>query len=137
MGFILRTMPVVLLAILLSACNYITFTPHSTKKKQKEKPSVILLNSIIEFRQEQNSWPFSKEEFMNKGKKYRDAFVGFPYLRTEFKVVDDNTMVFSFYDYMKDAQQFKETGKVDINGYQGQVKFYKEKDKFVWKLKMK
>jgi hypothetical protein len=134
MKFFFRILPCLLI---LASCNSFTYTPHSKKKAQREKPSVVLLNSIIEFREEQNAWPFSKEEFMSKGKKYRDAFAGFPYTRTVFKVIDNNTMVFSFYDHVKDVQQYNQTGKSDLNGYQGEVKFFKDNEKFIWKLKMK
>jgi hypothetical protein len=136
MNKLVRTTPALLLLI-LSACSSITYTPHSPKKMQKEKPSVVLLNAIIEYREEQNAWPFSKEEFVSKGKKYKDAFVGFPYSRTAFKVIDNNTMVFSFYDHVQDVQNYQQTNKTDFNSYWGEVKFFKEKDKFIWKLKMK
>jgi len=128
---------VFLLVTYASGCNYFTFTPRSKKKVQKEKPSIVLLDRIIEFREEYNAWPFSIEEFINKAKKYKDAFEGLPYLTTKFKVIDNNTMTFSFYDHIKDVQNYKETEKIDLNSYYGEVRFYKENDKFMWKIKMK
>jgi hypothetical protein len=122
--------------IFLSGCNYFTYTPRSKKNIQREKPSVVLLNRIIEFREEYNSWPFSKEEFTSTGSKYKEAFDGFPYMQTTFKVIDNNTMNFSFSEHVKDIQNYQETRKADLNSYGGQVRFYKEKDKFIWKLKM-
>lgn len=103
---------------------------------QKAKPSIVLLDRIIEFREENNAWPFSKEEFINTGVKYREAFAGFPYLKTTFKVVDNNTMTFSFSEHQKDVEKYKETQQVDLNSYGGQARFYKEGEKFMWKLKM-
>jgi hypothetical protein len=129
--------PVLLTAVLFSRCNYVTYTPHSKKKIQHEKPSVVLLNRIIEYREEFNGWPFSKEEFISKGSKYKEVFEGFPYMQTTFKVIDNNTMTFSFYEHVKDIQNYKETNKVDLNSYGGEAKFYKEKEKFIWKIKMK
>lgn len=119
-----------------SGCNYFTYTPGSKKNIQREKPSVVLLNRIIEFREEYNSWPFSKEEFTSKGSKYKEVFDGFPYMQTTFEVIDNNTMTFSFYDHVKDIQHYQRTRRTDLNSYSGRVKFYKEKDKFIWKLKM-
>lgn len=136
MSLLIRTGCMFLLVSLV-ACSHVTYTPRSKKKVQREKPSVVLLNRIIEFREEFNAWPFSKEEFISKGIKYREAFEGFPYLQARFKVIDNNTMTFSFYEHITDVRNFQQTQQVDLNSYAGEVKFYKEKDKFIWKLKMK
>ncbi|MBL7745166.1 MAG: hypothetical protein JNN00_16950 [Chitinophagaceae bacterium] len=131
-------LPVLIFLIALSySCNYVTYSPRSKRQQQREKPSVVLLDRIVEFREEFNSWPFSKEEFTGKGQKYKEAFDGFPYTRTDFKVKDNNTMTFSFYDHIKDMQNYRQSGKVDLNGYWGEVRFFKEKDKFIWKIKMR
>ena len=118
------------------SCNTITFTPRSKKNIQKEKPSPVLLEKIIDFRKEFNSWPFSREEMVAKGGAYRSAFDGFSYLQIRFKVIDNNTMTFYFSEHRKDVQNFKETQKIDLNSYGGEVKFYKEKENFIWKIKM-
>lgn len=126
----------ILLIILLASCNHLTYTPRSKKNIQREKPSVILLNAILDYRVEQYDWPVSREEFVNKGKKYRDAFEGFPYSYTRFKNIDSNTMVFYFSGHIKDQHAYNETQKVDLNNYSGRVRFYKDKGRFTWKLKM-
>ena len=46
-------------------------------------------------------------------------------------------MVFSFSEHVKDIQHYKETNKIDLNSYAGNVRFFKENGKFIWKLKMK
>ena len=120
----------------VASCNTITFTPRSKKNIQKEKPSPVLLEKIIDFRKEFNSWPFSREEMIAKGGAYRSAFDGFSYLQIRFKVIDNNTMTFYFSEHRKDVQNFKETQKIDLNSYGGEVKFYKEKENFIWKIKM-
>ena len=120
-----------------TACNYVTYTPRSKKNIQREKPSPVLLDRILEFRQEFNSWPFSKEEFTGKGGKYKQAFEVFPYLSVKFNVIDNDNMVFTFYDHIRDRQNYHETKKVDLNSYSGEVRFFKEKDLFIWKIKMK
>jgi len=103
---------------------------------QREKPSIVLLDRIIQFRYENNVWPFLKEEVINKGQKYKEAFAGFPYLQTKFKVIDNNKMTFSFSEHYKDVQNYQQTRKIDLSSYVGQVWFYKEREKFIWKLKM-
>lgn len=45
-------------------------------------------------------------------------------------------MVSSFHEHVKDAHNYQQTGKIDLNTYGGEVRFYKEKDTFIWKLKM-
>lgn len=74
---------------------------------------------------------------MGKGVEYARAFDGFSYTYTRFKTVDSTTMIFYFSGHVKDQASYEETQKVDLNGYNGSVKFYKEKGKFLWKLKMK
>ena len=44
----------------------------------------------------------------------KEAFAGFPYLTTKFKVIDNNTMTFSFTEHQKDVQKYKETQLVDL-----------------------
>jgi len=130
--------PLVAMGLLLfsASCNYVTYSPRSKKQVQQEKPSVVLLNRIIEFREEFNSWPLSKVDYMYKAEKYRESFAGFPYAQTEFKLIDNNTMIFYFHEHIKDTRNYQQTGKIDLNSYGGEVKFYKEKDTFIWKLKM-
>jgi len=123
--------------IAFASCNYFTYTPRTKRQVQREKPSVVLLQRMVEFREEFNSWPFTMEEFIGKGQKYKEAIQGFPYRQTKFDVIDNNTMIFSFFDHKKDAENYKQTTLVDLNSYNGYVKFYKEKDKFIWKLKMR
>ncbi len=116
------------------ACNYVTYTPRSSKNKQKEKPSIVLYERIIDFRIENNSWPVSKEDFISKGRKYSEVLKGFPYTTLLFKIKDSNHMVFTYMDHVKDVENFKQTEKIDLNSYQGTVKFFKENNRFIWKI---
>jgi hypothetical protein len=125
-----------LLILVFAACNYVTYTPRTKKQVRREKPSIMILSRIVDFRIEHNSWPLSKEDFISKGKKYNEAFEGFPYYYTEFKIIDSNRMTFYFSRHIKDLQQHEQTQKVDLNAYGGRVRFYKENGRFVWKLKM-
>lgn len=124
------------LLIVLSSCKYFTYVPKGKRHTQMEKPSIVLLNAIIDYRLEHEGWPYTKEEFMSKGPKYRHAFDGFPYGYVYFKVIDNDKMTFYFSDHIKDRKAYEQTGKIDLNSYGGNVRFYKEKDKFIWKLKM-
>src|SRR5258705_13867835 len=105
--------------IFFASCNWFTYTPRSKKNIQREKPSVILLNRMIEFREEFNTWLYSKEGFISKGKKYMDAFDGFPYLATRFKVIDDDRMIFFFSDHKRDRERYERTEQIDLNSYGG------------------
>ena len=122
--------------VFFTSCNYFTYTPRSKKNIQREKPSVVLLNRIIEYREEFHDWPYSQQGFASKGKKFMDAFEGFPYLETRFKVIDDDRMIFFFSDHKKDNERYEKTRQIDLNSYGGEVKFYKKDNKFIWKLKM-
>ena len=80
-------------------------------------------------------WPNSKTDFISKGLKYYEVFENFPYQQTDFKIIDSNTMVFSYSQHIKDVRNFEKTEKVDLNSYDGSVRFYKVNGKFIWKIK--
>lgn len=122
--------------MLLSSCQYITYTPRSRMQQQLAKPSYVLLDRIVEFRQSFNEWPLSKEYFMAKGPRYKEAFNGFQYLNTRFKIVDNDNLVFYFDQHIRDKAAEQESGKTDLNALGGEVKFYKQDGKFLWKIKM-
>jgi hypothetical protein len=126
---------VIFLAVSINACNYVTYTPRSAKNKLAEKPTALLFDRIIDFRVEYNSWPVSKEDFISKGNKYKDAFKDSPYLTVEFKRKDSNNMTLYYTDHLKDVETNKRTNKTELNSYRGSVKFYKEHDRFLWKSK--
>ncbi|MEO5942581.1 MAG: hypothetical protein ABIP30_15230 [Ferruginibacter sp.] len=46
-------------------------------------------------------------------------------------------MIFSFSGYISDVQRYNDTKEIDLNAYNGTVKFWKENGKFLWKIKMK
>lgn len=124
------------LLISFSGCGLVTYTPHTRKQQQKAKPSIVLIQRIIEFREEFNAWPLSKEEFIYKSQKYKDAFNDFPYLSVVFRPIDNDRMTFIFTEHKKDVQLARENKQIDLNSFGGEVRFYKEKNQFVWKIKM-
>ncbi len=67
-----------LCALVFAACNYVTYTPRSKKNIQREKPSVVICNHIVDFRVEQNAWPVSKSDFISKGKNIMKRLNIFP-----------------------------------------------------------
>ncbi len=122
--------------VILFSCNNLTFTPRSKNNINREKPSILLFERIVDFRIEQMGWPTSRQDFIGKGIKYYEVFQDFKYATTTFKIIDSNKMIFSFSDHIQDIKNYKETEKVDLHSYGGKVTFYKENDKFLWKLKM-
>lgn len=87
----------------LVSCNHVTYIPRSKTSIRREEPSILLLESIVDFRVAQNSWPVSGTDFTSKGIKYYKAFENFPYTDVQFKTIDSNTMVFYFSGHIKDV----------------------------------
>jgi hypothetical protein len=127
---------ILMVIIFSTSCNQFTYTPRSKKQQQVAKPSVVLLDNIIHFRENFNEWPSSKEYFMSKGTRYLQSFNGWKYLTTGFTIADNDNMVFYFSNHIKDEEAYKTTNKIDLNSLGGEVKFYKENGKFMWKIKM-
>jgi hypothetical protein len=122
--------------LVLSGCNIIMITPHSKKQQQHAKPSMLLIEDILEFREKNNSWPISKVDFASKSDKYKQAINAFPYLNIQFKIVEQDKMIFYFDSHIFDVENQRRTKKIDLNAYGGEVRFFKEKGKFLWKTKM-
>lgn len=122
--------------LILSGCEYITFTQHTKKQRQLAKPSTLLLVFILEFREKNNAWPISKNDFAFKSVKYKHAISEFPYLNIRFKIIDQDNMIFYFDSHIDDVENEKTTKKLVVNAYGGEVRFYKESGKFLWKTKM-
>jgi len=132
-----KIFPLTLLAtVLLCGCDSFIFTPRRKKNIHREQPSIVLLNKIVDYREENNTWPSSKETFIRSSPKYKEAFEGFPYAYVFFKIKDNNTMTFYFTDHIKDMKNYEQTRKIELNAYRGYVRFYKENGKFIWKIKM-
>lgn len=121
----------------LLSCNHFTATPHSKKQQLLERPSALLCDRIVDFRIGEGGWPISKLDFSNKGIKYYEAIKDFPYQTTEFKIKDSTEMIFYFSDNIKDIKKYDRTKKIDLNSYNGNIHFWKEDGKFLWKINMK
>ena len=132
----MKTCCLALIALCMVSCNNITYRPRTKMQQVIAKPSPLIFDKIVEFRIEQTGWPISRADFISKGKKYEWAFKDFRYLSTKFKVTDSNRMTFYFSQYIQDIEREQRTKKADLNSYGGYVKFYRENDKFIWKLKM-
>jgi hypothetical protein len=126
---------IISLSLLVSACNYFTYTPRHRNQKRAEKPSIFIYEKIVEFRQEQGRWPSTKEDMITKGQKYYDVFKGFKYNHTHFKIKDSGTMIFYFSEHMADQANYTQTQLTDLNSFRGSVRFFKVKDKMLGKSK--
>lgn len=113
-----------------ASCNHITYTPRSKKNIQREKPPVLMLARMVDFRLEEGRWPVSKQDFISRGAKHARLFKGFPYTQTDFKIIDINRMVFYFSGHEKDIKNYNNTEMVDLNSYSGRVKFIRRMTSF-------
>jgi hypothetical protein len=125
------------LLLILISCNYVTYNPKSKKKQLQATPSVLIFERMVDFRIEQGGWPSSMEDFRSKGIRYYEVVNDFPYQSTQFKIKDSNNMTFYFADHISDIKEYNKTQKTDLNAYNGSVRFWKEGEKFLWKIKMK
>jgi hypothetical protein len=119
------------------SCNNFTFRPHSKKQQSLERPSIVLCDRIVDFRVAEGSRPTSLSDFMNKGIKYYEVASNFPYKTTEFKRKDSTEMTFYFSNHIKDIKNYDKSQKIDLNSYNGNIRFWKEGGRFVWKINMK
>jgi hypothetical protein len=122
--------------LLLSACKYVTYTPRAKSQKRREKPSIFICERIVEFRQKEGRWPYSRADFISKGQQYYDVLKGFKYNAFDFSIKDSNTMTAYFSDHIQDQANYELTRKVDLGDYGGRIRFFRVKDKFVYKIKM-
>jgi hypothetical protein len=129
--------PVAIVSLfLVSACNYVTYTPRAKSQKRHEKPSIFICERIVEFRQSQGRWPVSREDFITKGQQYYDVLKGFKYTYFDFHIKDSNTLTAHFYGHVQDIANAEQTQKTDLGDYSGKIRFFKVKDKFAYKIKM-
>ena len=133
---IIRALTIATIVLIFTSCNYITYIPRSKASVRRAAPSMLLLEKIADFRVEQHSWPVSTEDFISKGTKYYNAYKDFNYTETWFKIIDSNTMVFYFTGHIVDIEDYNASQKINLNSYNGRAKFFKQNDKFIWKLTM-
>jgi hypothetical protein len=123
--------------LLFNSCNYFSYTRHTKIERLSERPSAVICDNIVNFRIIQGGWPTSKEDFMYKDVRNYEALKDFPYQTTEFKIKDSTEMTLYFRDHIKDVIKSQKTNKSDLNSFQGNIHFWKEADKFLWKINMK
>lgn len=61
----------------------------------------------------------------------------FPYSALKFDMKNSNNMTYYISGHTQDLQERNKSGKVDLNSYTGSAKFYKQEEKFLWKINMK
>lgn len=133
---IIRVITFSTFVLILTSCNYFTYIPRSKASVRRAAPSILLLEKIVDFRVEQHSWPVSREDFISKGVNYYNAFKDFNYTETSFKIIDSNTMIFYFTGHIVDVEDYNTSQKINLNSYNGRAKFFRQNDRFIWKLKM-
>ena len=133
----MKSILIFMIAFLFIGCNHFGYTPHSKKQRVEERPSAAICDKIVDFRIAIGSWPISKQDFMYKDLKYYEVMKDFPYQTTEFKIKDSTEMTFYFSENIKDLAKAKRTRKIDINSYKGNIHFWKENGRFLWKINMK
>lgn len=95
-----------------------------------------LLEEIIVYRQLYGSWPATKEQFIARDARFKAAFQGFPYQYVRFKPKGPEELVFYFSGHITDEQAYRQSGLIDLNSYNGTVRFYRDKGRWIWKTKM-
>src|SRR5215218_9629131 len=111
--FSLNLKTLVMLLPIFFGCNYVTITPHSKLEQQQAKPSINLLECIVEFWEMHTVWPQTKEEFTTASSKYKNSMSNFPYLNTRFKIINQDKMTFYFDEHIKDVENQKQKNKTD------------------------
>ncbi|MEQ1554828.1 MAG: hypothetical protein ABL929_11645 [Ferruginibacter sp.] len=144
---------------IFASCRYVNYRPHSKTEKLIARPSIYICDKIVDFRIAEGGWPTSKMDFMSKNKIYYDAFKDFPYQFTEFRIKDSTEMTFFFDQYLEDVKRqnstypiqneynknlqnktypaYKKSNKIELNDYHGNIHFWKENGKILWKINMK
>jgi hypothetical protein len=95
------------------------------------------MDAIVNYKTQNHFWPGSMQDFSLSSDVNRRLAEAFKYNGTNFKIIDSNNLRIQFYDYKKDADNLSTQGKIDLNGLRGEIRFFRVKAGFGWKLKMK
>ncbi|OLY90779.1 hypothetical protein SAMN05444008_1237 [Cnuella takakiae] len=136
MTLLLRYLSIIILLSGIAGCSQFIYRPHSRQQQQRAKPPVSLLEEILVYRQLYGNWPASREQFVARDARFEAAFRGFPYRDVRFRARSRAELLFSFSGHIRDEQAYQQTGLIDLNGYGGTVRFYRDKGRWIWKIKM-
>jgi hypothetical protein len=95
------------------------------------------MDAIVTYRNQNHFWPASMRDFSFSSDTNHRLAEDFKYNGTFFKIIDSNNLKIQFYDYKKDADNPSAKGKIDFNGLRGEMRFFRVKEGFGWKLKIK
>lgn len=126
MTSLLRYLFIVLLVSGIAGCSQFIYRPHARKQQQRARPPVPLLEEIIVYLQLYGSWPATKEQFVARDERFKSAFQGFPYQYVRFQPKSPEELVFHFSGHTADEQAYRQSGLIDLNGYNGTVRFYRD-----------
>lgn len=128
--------PAILAIICLYSCNQFVYLPKSAKQKYFARPHIQFMMAVVNFRELYGLWPPSLTELGSKSKENRKIIDDFQYEFVDFVSRDIDHLTLYFYGYKKKSY-YHNDNKIDLNAFQGKIKFFKSNDKFVWKVKMK
>ena len=92
--------------------------------------------AVVNFREARGHWPASLAELALYSRENAQIIENFQYHSVDFKVKSVDNLVVDFYDYKKEPY-IPDNDKIDLNAFSGRIKFYKSREKFVWKVKMR
>ena len=126
------------ISILVSfyGCGQFTYTPHSAKEKYFARPHVQFMMTVVNFREKYGVWPPSIGEMELMFPEAKKIIHDFQYQSLDFLIKDKDNLTINFYNYKK-TLYYGDPTVVDLNAFQGRIRFYKSDNKFVWKVKMK
>jgi len=126
------------ISILVSfyGCGQVTYQPHSAKQKYFAKPHVQFMMTVVNFREKYGVWPPSLGEMELMLPEAKKIIHDFQYQSVDFLIKDGDNLTVRFYNYKK-TSYYADPSKIDLNAFQGRIRFYKSDNKFVWKVRMK
>lgn len=126
-----------LIVVSLASCDTFAYSLHNKAEKSFARPDVFFMDAIVAYRNEYHFWPSSMNQFAMSSAKNKKLADDFKYHQADFKVIDSNRLKIIFYDikHGDDYQYLK--GKYDLNSLNGEIRFFKAKDRFAYKVKMR
>jgi hypothetical protein len=122
--------------ICFCSCNHFVYLPKSAKQKYFARPHIQFMMAVVNFRESYGIWPPSLSEMALKSKENRKIIDDFQYQSVDFLIKDQDHLIVYFYGYKKKSY-YQDDSQIDLNAFQGRIRFFKWNDKFAWKVKMR
>ena len=124
------------LLLCVSGCSQFVYLPKSAKQKYFARPHIQFMMAVVEFRESTGGWPASQFELENQKAKNWKIIHDFQYRNLHFQQRKGDELFVYFDDYKRELY-LDVPGKTDLNTFHGVICFYKNNEKFVWKVKMR